>query len=117
MSTTAKIDSTVEAWESGALGRDAAYAKCAPKELETQVDDALGMQAISIRLNRELIEDFKFIAKYHGIGYQPMMREALKRFADAEYKRIAVELANQKAAEEKKCAASKDNGSDDKLAA
>jgi predicted DNA binding CopG/RHH family protein len=100
MDNTAKIESTVEAWESGKLGRDAAHAKRAPKELEQQVDEALGLQAISIRLNKELIEDFKFIAKVHGIGYQPLMRDALKRFAEMEYKRIAVQLANQKAADE-----------------
>lgn len=106
MENTAKIESTVEAWESGKLGRDAAHAKRAPKELEQQVDEALGLQAISIRLHKELIDDFKFIAKVHGIGYQPLMRDALKRFADAEYKRIAVQLQNEKAAEEMDRAAS-----------
>jgi predicted DNA binding CopG/RHH family protein len=108
MNDAEKIEGTAEAWESGALGRDAAHAKRAPKELEQQVDDALGMQAISIRLHKELIEDFKFIAKIHGVGYQPLMRDALKRFAEAEYKRIAVQLANEKAADEKERAAKED---------
>ncbi|RJG02027.1 hypothetical protein [Noviherbaspirillum sedimenti] len=107
MKNTAKIEGTAEAWESGELGRDPAHAKRAPKEIEQQVDDALCLQAISIRLNKELIEDFKFIAKHHGIGYQPLMRDALKRFADAEYKRIAIQLANEKAAEEKEREASR----------
>ena len=101
MDNTAKIKGTVEAWESGTLGRDAEHAKRASKELEQQVDEALGLQAISIRLSKELIDDFKFIAKMHNVGYQPLMRDALKRFAEAEYKRIAVQLANEKAAEEK----------------
>lgn len=96
MTDTAKIEGTAEAWESGALGRDAAHAKPAPKELEQQVDDALGLQAISIRLSKELIGDFKFIAKHHGMGYQPLMREALKRFAEAEYKRIAIQLHSER---------------------
>lgn len=108
MDNTAKIDGTVEAWESGTLGRDAAHAKRAPKELEQQVDDALGLQAISIRLSKELIDDFKFIAKMHGVGYQPLMRDALKRFAESEYKRIAVQLANEKAAEEKERASTRE---------
>ncbi|HJV82288.1 hypothetical protein [Noviherbaspirillum sp.] len=107
MSDTAKIEGTVEAWESGILGRDAAHVKRAPKEIEQQVDDALGLQAISIRLNKELIEDFKFIAKFHKMGYQPLMRDALKRFAEAEYKRIAVQLANEKAAEAQEIESSK----------
>lgn len=109
MDNTPKIEGTAEAWESGALGRDPAHAKRAPRELEQQVDDALGLQAISIRLSKELIEDFKFIAKMHGVGYQPLMRDALKRFAESEYKRIAVQLANEKAAEEKERASTRES--------
>ena len=99
MENPAKIDGTIDAWESGALGRDADHAKRAPKQLEQKIDDALGMQAISIRLNKELIDDFKMIAKFHGVGYQPLMRDALKRFAESEYKRIVTELANNLEAE------------------
>lgn len=100
MKTTEKIEGTVENWESGALGRDVAYAKPAPKELEQQMDDAQGLQAISIRLSKELVNDFKFIAVQHDMGYQPLMRLALKLFAESEYKRIAVQLANEKTAKE-----------------
>lgn len=98
MTTKGKIEGTVENWESGALGQDRAHAKRAPKDLEKQMDEAQGLQAISIRLKKELIEDFKFIAKQHGMGYQPLMREALRRFAESEYKRIAVQLSNEKTA-------------------
>ncbi|MFZ6813578.1 hypothetical protein ACO0K3_03855 [Undibacterium sp. Rencai35W] len=98
MNTPEKIEGTVEAWVSGKLGQDENHAKPAPKELEKQIDEALGLQAISIRLNKELIEDFKFIAKHHKIGYQPLMKDALKRFAESEYKRIAVMLSNEKIA-------------------
>lgn len=103
MNAPVKIEGSVENWESGALGRDRVHAKRAPKELEQQMDEAQGLQAISIRLKKELIEDFKFIAKQHGMGYQPLMREALRRFAESEYKRIAVQLANEKAAKEAAC--------------
>lgn len=102
-----KIEGTVENWESGALGQDPAHAKRAPRDLEQQIDDAQGLQAISIRLAKELVEDFKFIAKQHGMGYQPLMRMALKRFAESEFKRIAVQLANQKAADEEERAEAK----------
>jgi uncharacterized protein (DUF4415 family) len=98
MTPTAKIEDTAEAWESGALGRDPAFARVASPETQKAVDDALGLQAISIRLDKSLIDDFKTIAKIHGIGYQPLMREALKRFAESEYKRIAIQLHNEQAA-------------------
>ncbi|HZS80549.1 MAG TPA: BrnA antitoxin family protein [Herbaspirillum sp.] len=94
MKTPEKIKGTVDNWEGGLLGRDKNYVKSAPKELERQVDEAQGMQAISIRLDRDLIEKFKQIAKIHNMGYQPLMREALKRFADAEIKIILAMVAN-----------------------
>jgi antitoxin component of RelBE/YafQ-DinJ toxin-antitoxin module len=99
MENTGKIEGTVENWESGALGQDPAHAKRAPRELEQAMDDAQGLQAISIRLTKELLEEYKFIAKQHGMGYQPLMRMALKRFAVSEFKRIAVQLANEKEAD------------------
>lgn len=95
-----KIAGTAEAWESGVLGRDAAHAVRAPAELVGEVDEALGLQMISIRLPKELIEEFKMVATYHNVGYQPLMRDALKRFASSEIKKIAAQVVNDKAAKE-----------------
>lgn len=95
-----KIVGTAEAWENGALGRDADHAVAAPVETAQQIDDALGLQMISIRLPKELIEEFKMVASYHNVGYQPLMRDALKRFATAEIKKIAAQVVNEKAAKE-----------------
>ena len=89
-----KIKGTTRNWEKGLLGRDPRYAKPAPHGFECLVDGASGMQAISIRLDRDLIETFKQIARIHNIGYQPLMREALRRFADAEIKAILSAVAN-----------------------
>lgn len=90
----AKIDDTSEAWESGQLGNDEQFVRRVPQEGEKALDDSLGLQAISIRLPRELIEQFKLIAKIHGVGYQPLMRIALKRFAEGETKVILTQMAN-----------------------
>jgi len=100
-----KILGTDEAWESGALGEDANHAKRAPEGTSAQVDDALGLQMISIRLQKDLIEELKVIARFRGVGYQPLMRDALNRFAKAELKQIAIEYANQRILQEKKMAA------------
>lgn len=96
--TTAKhkaIPDTEEAWESGQLGQDADFAERLPDDADTEamIDEALGLQPISIRLEKSLIEDFKLIASLHGLGYQPLMRQALRRFADCEKKRILQEAA------------------------
>jgi predicted DNA-binding protein len=77
------------------LGADEQYVRRAPKEAEVELDDLLGLQSISIRLPKELIEQFKMIAKIHGMGYQPLMREALKRFAQSEVKFILSRMANE----------------------
>lgn len=88
MSNKDKIPGTEEAWESGQLGEDGKYAKTADGNLTCQIDEALGLQMISIRLDKGLIESFKMLGEFHGIGYQPLMRDALKRFAEAEMKAI-----------------------------
>jgi len=95
MSNAKKIPGTVEAWESGELGNDEAHAVVVP-EASTEVDQTLGLQAVSIRLQKSLIDDFKFLAEEHGMGYQPLMREALRRFAESEMKRLAVQYANER---------------------
>lgn len=96
-----KIIGTAEAWENGDLGQDADHAVAAPAGLAQQIDDVLGMQMISIRLPKELIDEYKMIAQVHKLAYQPLMRDALKRFAEAEMKKLAVQYANEKAAKEK----------------
>lgn len=97
--TTKKIKSTPEAWESGALGESKPHAKALSiKETKSDlnlINDELGLQPISIRLEKSLIEDFKAIAALHGLGYQTLMRQALKRFADCEKKDILRRAASE----------------------
>ena len=88
MNKQTKIEGTTEAWESGQLGMEEEFAKLATDVDSEAVDDALELQMISIRLQKSLIEDFKIIAKLNGIGYQPLIRQILKRFADCEKKKI-----------------------------
>lgn len=109
--TKAKKPGTPEAWESGALGESASSAKVAPAERTQAINDALGMQMISIRLPKSVIEDFKVIAQIEGMGYQPLMRTALTRFAECEAKRVMREYAAQLDAS-KKAAARKEAESD-----
>ena len=86
-----KNEAAQDAWEGGKLGRDSKYAVAASKEHGDQIDDALGLQMISIRLDRELIDTFKLLGGKYQMGYQPLMREALKRFVDGELKMVALE--------------------------
>jgi len=83
-----KIEGTPEAWEDGSLGREEEFVRVSKDVDDAALNEAAGLQPISIRLQKSLIEDFKMIAEINGIGYQPLIRQVLKRFADSEKRRI-----------------------------
>ena len=97
-----KIENSAEAWESGELGRDLKHARAVNKKIGTQIDEALGLQMISIRLEQDLIESYKLLGTKYDMGYQPLMREALKRFVEGEFKLIASEALEKQRVEKQK---------------
>lgn len=96
--TIEKIEDTTEAWENGTLGRDARYVQAVPPEeqarLEEAINTAFGLQPISIRMEVEVLNSLKAIAKHRGLGYQPLIRQVLHRWIDSELKQIAIESLN-----------------------
>ena len=88
MSKKSAIPGTVKAWKNGTLGKSDAHVRKTPQEMEQQIDEALGLQAISIRLPKATIEVYKNLAKMHGVGYQPLMRDAICRWAESELKML-----------------------------
>lgn len=72
---------SVDAWEDGKLGRDEKFVKVADAAEGDAVDEALGLKLISIRLPKKLINQFKLIGHFHGVGYQPLMRDIMERYA------------------------------------
>lgn len=90
------IEASDEAWDSGKLGRDDEHVGVVKENIESKIDEALELQLISIRLQKSLIEDFKMIAKLNGIGYQPLMRQILTRFAECEKKNIINQLISER---------------------
>lgn len=71
------------------------FVSAVPQEEVKAIDESLGMQMISIRLQRDLISVLKEIAQFHGIGYQPMVRDLLHRFAVSEIKDILSKRLDQ----------------------
>ena len=92
MTKTRKIESNDDAWETGALGQDEAHVKVSKSVNEEAIDKGLNLTPVTIRLQKSLVENFKSIAALNGIGYQPLMRQVLTRFADCEMKKIARDL-------------------------
>ncbi len=75
-------------WDTGTLGQSDEHVRVATEREMRDVDDALELQMISIRLQKRLLQALKEIARYHGIGYQPMVRDLLDRFARSEIRTI-----------------------------
>ena len=96
-----KIEDTIDNWESGALGTDVEYATVSDDVTNSVIDDALDLKAISIRLEKSLIDDFKAFSRIYGVGYQPLIRQVLTRFAEGE-KRILIKQMKAREAEEEK---------------
>jgi hypothetical protein len=92
------VPDAADAWEKGELGRDARYVDRAPPDVKKQIDEAVCMQLISIRMPQQLIDALKLIARVRGIGYQPLMRDALARFARSEFLLIVKEFQEQEEA-------------------
>jgi hypothetical protein len=53
------------------------------------------LQAICVRLDRQLIEELKFIARYRGARYQPMIRETLTTYAQRELLDIVLQMRTE----------------------
>ena len=96
VAANAKIVGSDDAWEKGRLGCEEAFVRRAGADLESMVDESLGLQAISIRLPKSMIDAYKLIAAHHGIGYQPLMRDILQRFVP-EGLREVLEMHEQQA--------------------
>lgn len=79
------------------VGTDEKYVSVAPEQ-DKAIDDALGLQPISIRLQKSLLDNLKALAQLNGIGYQPLVRQILTRWVDSELKNVLRErLAQEKA--------------------
>lgn len=88
MSLTTKIAGTADAWESRQLGADEEFVQLAEEVNQEIIDQSLELHMVSIRLQNCLLDDLKAIAKLHGLGYQPLIKQVLQRFVDAEKKRL-----------------------------
>lgn len=76
-------------WENRQLGADEAFVKKSKPSDEKALDDQLGLQAISIRLQKNLIDELKELAIENGLGYQPYMRQILTQHVRNEKRKRA----------------------------
>jgi hypothetical protein len=88
-----KIEGTVEAWEEGLLGTNENSAQVSDLILQSDIDEAMSLSPISIRLQKSLIDDLKIIAERNNMGYQPLIKNVLHRFVAAEMRQYFREHA------------------------
>lgn len=95
MAELKKIPVSDAAWDSGELGNDPKFAQVFKGDVQSGIDEAMAMQPISIRLPKSLIDSFKLLGQVHGLGYQPLMRRALARFAEGEMRRVVNDMVTE----------------------
>lgn len=67
-------------WESKKLGAEGKYVRKVSQKREQAVDVDLELQLISLRLQKDLIDHLKYLAREEGIGYQPLIRQVLTHY-------------------------------------
>ncbi len=112
-----KIESTDEAWENRDLGADGLHVGVVGGEEAQTILEAAGTQAVSIRLQKSLIEDLKNIASLHGLAYQTLVKQVLNRFVEAEKKLILRDMAAESARKAEKSASADKAATKNKKAA
>jgi len=66
-------------WDNRELGASEEHVRKASPQRKKELDDRLGLQTISIRLQKTLIEKLKDLAESDGIKYQPYVRQLLTK--------------------------------------
>jgi uncharacterized protein (DUF4415 family) len=67
-------------WENGELGADENSVRVSEQGTGERIDEGLGLQMVSMRLPKDVVEKFKVLAKKQGLGYQPFIRQILMNY-------------------------------------
>ena len=91
-----------EAWSTFDDDLNESNVGVASEQETAAIDEAVELQMISIRLQKGLVASLKAIADFHKVGYQPLIRDLLIRFATAEMKLILGGMVRKHEAELKR---------------
>ncbi len=69
-----------ERWDNRELGAHENSVRVSTQGTEKRLDESLGLQMISMRLPKEVVEQFKVLARKQGLGYQPFIRQILMNY-------------------------------------
>lgn len=80
MTNTPNSSNDAELWESGQLGASEEHVRQVSSKKTKEIHEALGLQPVTVRLQKELVDQLKVLAKKEGLGYQPLIRHILTRY-------------------------------------
>jgi predicted DNA binding CopG/RHH family protein len=69
----------IEKWDNRELGAEEEFVRVVPKSESQQIDEAIGLKTIRLRLRKELLEEIQEMAAYKGIHVQTWIRIALMK--------------------------------------
>lgn len=97
MTKKVKTPASEDVWEDRTIGAQEEFAEVAP-DISVELDSALDLHPISIRLQKSLVDNLKALAQLNGLGYQPLIRQILTRWVDCELKQMVAAQAAAKVA-------------------
>jgi hypothetical protein len=75
-----QFDSENELWETRQLGASPEHAIRSSVEEDISLVEAMGLQLLTFRIQKPVVDQLRLLAKLEGIGYQPLMRKVLIRY-------------------------------------
>jgi hypothetical protein len=69
-----------ELWETGQLGASKEYVRVVPEKKRKQIDKAMGIESVIVRMPKGLSDELRKLAKKEKMGYMPFIRQILDRY-------------------------------------
>ncbi len=69
-----------ELWETRQLGASEEYARAVPEKRTRQIDKAMGIESVLVRMPKGLGDELRKLAKKEKMGYMPFIREVLDKY-------------------------------------
>lgn len=77
-----KISGTNDAWESGTLGESDSHIAIAPDHISEEVDSAIGIKKITLRLPNNIFDYYTELAKANNVPLEVMIQIVLTTYIE-----------------------------------
>jgi predicted DNA binding CopG/RHH family protein len=95
-----QFDAENELWETRQLGASSEHAVRTSAEADKALDDAIGLQLLTFRIQKPVVDKLRRLATLEGIGYQPLMRQVLTKYVHDNEHRLQPMLTPKEASKQ-----------------